>query len=377
MNVRFTLCLMLVCMQIFQAQGQMVSTLVEDANREFEAIHWHADGRIIAVDYNKGRIYRISTNGTIQNAVSSGFTNLAGGGFDQDGNFYFADIWNGKLMRLNSGAGYTEVASGLSDPVGVVQSPDSDILYVAQYSSTKIKSVSRSTGQSSDWSTGSGINGPDGIIYLDDDTLLIANYNNSKIHKVDPEGNVMPFATVGSGNLGYITKAGSYVYAASISGKKIYRIDTAGNVTEFAGTGAEGYDDGPASEATFTSPNGICSSPTGDTILVADNNRIRMITGVTTGISRGQIELVHALTLSPNPTNGLLQVTFKGGQYTHLEWTILNQLGQVQANGSFARIQAGENQLQVPVQALAAGMYTFQLKDERGEAQSVSFVKKE
>ncbi|MEO1451708.1 MAG: T9SS type A sorting domain-containing protein, partial [Bacteroidota bacterium] len=110
---------------------------------------------------------------------------------------------------------------------------------------------------------------------------------------------------------------------------------------------------------------------------VADNNRIRMITGVTTGINRGQIELVNALILSPNPTKDLLQVTFKGGRHTQLEWVIFNQLGQVQTSGVFERIQAGENQLQVPVQALAAGMYSFQLKNGRGQAQAVSFVKKE
>ncbi len=65
-----------------------------------------------------------------------------------------------------------------------------------------------------------------------------------------------------------------------------------GEVSLYAGTGVYGFENGPALQATFTNPNGICFSHTGDTLYVREtlqaNNRIRIIYDLTTAVKDNQ-----------------------------------------------------------------------------------------
>lgn len=359
-----------------QLWSQVVTTLIQDANRTFEAINWHEDGRIYVVDFNNGRLYQAYTDGTIE-TIATGFSNLAGGGFDAEGTFYFSDLSAGTVHRLNEDGTTTQVASGLSQPTGILGSNSPDTLFVGQYANNSVAKLALGSGTVSNWVSGNGISGTDGVIYGPAGDVLVANFNNNRISKVTLSGDVSLFATIPStGFMGYITLAGDDVYVPSIAGNKIYRIDTDGNSTIAAGSGSAGNADGTGEMATFNDPNGICSSPSGDTLLVTDGNRIRMITQLNTVSSEELLPAYESLSIYPNPVGKVLNISFELSATQHIHWQIFNQQGQLVRNGSAGQLTEGKQQLELVISGLAAGDYHLQLNDEQQQYRWMShFVK--
>lgn len=354
--------------------AQEVSTLVNDPGRRFEAIHWHPDGRIYSVDYYNGRLYQIQLDGSVE-TVLSGFNNLAGGGFDNDNNFYFSDISLGNLHRLNDDDTHEIIASGLNQPVGVLQSADPDILYVVGYGNSSISKVSISDGTVTPWVSSNGLAGPDGLALHDSGDLLVANFNNNRIHRVSEDGMVSLFATLPStGFMGYLTKANGYVYVPSIAGNRVFRVDMEGNVESFAGTGSTGNLDGPIADATFTDPNGITSNATGDSILVADENHIRLITGFAP-VSVKEATLFSSIQLFPNPVQDVLQVQVKAKDTGMLTYEVMDIKGVVQASAKIDYIANEPYLFQLNTKSLARGNYIIRWYDKLGNMQSIPFVR--
>ncbi len=123
--------------------------------------------------------------------------------------------------------------------------------------------------------------------------LYVADAGHNCIKKVTPEGVVTVFAgSVEKGNADGLAaearfdspsglcfdKAGN-LFVAGFGGQNIRKISPDGHVTTVAGTGEEGYQDGAAGQARFSSPRGICIDSKGN-LFVADcwNHRIRKIT---------------------------------------------------------------------------------------------------
>ncbi|MFK7972751.1 MAG: SMP-30/gluconolactonase/LRE family protein, partial [Bacteroidia bacterium] len=170
------------------ARAQDVSTLVTDSTKRFAAMHWHEDGRIYAVDYYNGNLYQVYLDGTVRTILDE-FRNLAGGGFDHAGNFYFSDIAGGILYKLNADETYTSIATGMKQPVMILQDPQNDsILYITEYENSQVTRIVKETGAKSVVVKGRGINGPDGIFYDWDGNMMVSNWNNHKIHIVNPDG---------------------------------------------------------------------------------------------------------------------------------------------------------------------------------------------
>ena len=132
--------------------------------------------------------------------------------------------------------------------------------------------------------------------------LYVADADNNKIRKITPSGVVSTFA--GSGTpafadgpattaaFNYPTSvaldAGGNVYVADYNNNRIRRITPAGNVTTIAGNGSYGFADGPALSASFAAPLGLATDPSGNLYIAdADNNRIRKITGNTVSTLAG------------------------------------------------------------------------------------------
>ncbi len=135
-------------------------------------------------------------------------------------------------------------------------------------------------------------NNPNGIAIDAAGNLYVADQVNNAIRKVTPNGLVTTLA--GSGAAGFTNGTGASatfnnpvgiavdasgnVFVADLDNNAIREITPAGVVTTFAGTGAVGFDDGPASTATFNGPSGIVVDHSGN-IFVSDNhNVIRKIT---------------------------------------------------------------------------------------------------
>ncbi|MEO0405495.1 MAG: hypothetical protein AAF193_11545, partial [Bacteroidota bacterium] len=284
------LTLFLLCIiSVSVAQEAQVSTLLIGNAQRFEAIHRLPDGRYLTLDFDNGRIYEVFMDGTLEVLLDTDL-NILGGGYDSDSNFYFCDYSNGNVNRLNADGTYETVSTGFGGPIMVLQDLDNpDLFYVSEYDDSKLSTFLLSTGERTEWLEEDGIFFPDGLIYDWNDDILIANFENHQIHRVNQDGEITLFADLGiNGDMGYITIVGEYLYVTSLASDKVFRVDQNGNSELIAGSDPNGTDDGPGSSARFRIPNGICSNVNGDTLVVADFDRLRVITGfesVSSGIS--------------------------------------------------------------------------------------------
>jgi len=134
---------------------------------------------------------------------------------------------------------------------------------------------------------------PRGIAIDPQGNLFIADYFNSRIRKVDPNGIITTVAGNGLGEDGgpaiqaklnhpadvAIDPRGN-LFIADTYNHRIRKVDTTGIITTVVGTGDSGFsgDEGPAIQADLSYPLGIAVDPLGN-LFIADlgNNRIRKV----------------------------------------------------------------------------------------------------
>ncbi|MFK7758081.1 MAG: T9SS type A sorting domain-containing protein [Flavobacteriales bacterium] len=355
--------------------GQEVSTLTTYIDRRFEALHWHEDGRIYAIDYWNGSLYQLYLDGTIE-TVLSGYPALAGGGFDSSGNFYVSGANTGEIFRLNPDNSVLSVASGFLQPITLLEDlEDPDLFYITEYQDSKITKLTMSTGELTPFVSDNGLNGPDGIIHDWNGDLLVSNWENHKIHRVDQNGTVSLFTSLPElGNMGYITIVDEFLYVPSVSGNKVYRIDTNGQATVIAGTGLVGNLDGAGSIATFDDPNGICSNSTGDTLLVSSSNSVRMITNFSP-INNIEEKTRAAFSLYPNPSSSSLKINVATSNSPLINWEIINNLGENIMCFKELTDTSLSGIYEIDISSLSSGNYIIQLFTSEGNPTTLSFIK--
>lgn len=124
--------------------------------------------------------------------------------------------------------------------------------------------------------------------------LIVADFGNSAIRKVTPQGNVTTVA--GNGSPGDVDGALAqamfdFPSGVAIDGKgdilvsdtydQAIRVIGAGGVRTVAGTGTSGYLDGPGASAEFSVPLGMAMGPNGDLYVAdANNQRVRGMSGL-------------------------------------------------------------------------------------------------
>jgi hypothetical protein len=103
--------------------SQKVSLLVADpelAGPTGLAVH-PKSGQLIAVSWNKGKIFAITPDGTVSELFSNGFfssrfSNLRGVDFDRWGNMYVSDFTTGKVWRMTWDKRFQVIAEYLPSP---------------------------------------------------------------------------------------------------------------------------------------------------------------------------------------------------------------------------------------------------------------------
>ena len=233
-----------------------------------------ADGNIYVADQLNHAIRKIDAGGQVSTFAGNGNPGVKDGNgqnaeFKQpdalivggDGNIYVADYTGNTIREISPGGEGTTIAG--DSVAGYVDGPGSSARF----------------------------NGPTGLAMDSQGNLFVSEFFNNVIRKITPAYQVSTYA--GTGAIGaddntrlQATFYGPLTLAMDKDGNlligdwlnfRIRKIDVEGNVSTLAGS-TKGYLDGPALEAQFNTPAGLAFDAH-DNLYVSDafNNRIRMI----------------------------------------------------------------------------------------------------
>lgn len=286
------------------------------------------DDNIIVADFRNHRIRKIAPDGTVTTIAGSiaGFANgtslarfygPAGVAVDKDGNIIVADYGNNRIRMISPGGQVTTIAGSgqygslngvginarFANPSGVVTDDDGNI-YVLDSGTNLVRKIDRfryvSTiaGSYNGYADGQGsaaafsFSGAAPQVALDQQgNLMIADFFNSRIRQVSPDGNVTTIAGGGIDKDGPALQA-SFFFATGIArdndgnfiiadwhNAQVRKLNmTARTVTTIAGSGIEDHVDGPSAQAAFVRPGAAAVDSKGN-IFVSDyfTHTIRLI----------------------------------------------------------------------------------------------------
>lgn len=273
------LLLLIPCLVTTATNAQRVETLVKGASTFDDGLAVDSSGNIYASRYYGNTITKITPSGETE-IYSSGFTNPNAIAFDNDGFLLVPSAGGGRVERILEDGSKEVIIKGIHNPTGVAVDSIGNI-YISQYQLSKIIKID-TAGVSSTFLSGGLLNGPVGLIFDREGDLFIGNFDDGKILRHNTETGTSVVGDV-PGWLGSFTLAEDYIYATALQRNLIYRISKDGGEQNiFSGTGTRGSKDGLLVEATFSGPNGIAASNTGDTLYISDfyTRSLRMITGL-------------------------------------------------------------------------------------------------
>jgi DNA-binding beta-propeller fold protein YncE len=244
--------------------------------------------RALAVD-SAGNIYvaerlirKIDTSGTVTTYAGTGvsadiFSAPYGIAFDSAGNLYVADASH-KIYKIDTsgtvttyaGTGTPDSTDGAGDvasfstPRGLAFDSAGN-LYVADYDNSKIRKIDTSRNVTTYAS--SGFLGPRGLAFDSAGNLYVADSDNQSILKIDTSRNVTTYASGFSYPYGIAFDSAGNLYVADGGNYNIRKIDTSRNVTTYAGGSGRGNQNGTIG----SSQTNISTDPRG-TVFDKDGN---------------------------------------------------------------------------------------------------------
>ncbi|MES2388726.1 MAG: hypothetical protein V4543_12060, partial [Bacteroidota bacterium] len=237
---------------------------------------------------------------------------------DNAGNLVVSDSYNDVIRLISPGNAVTTIAgvystggfadgmalgSRFNSPMGIAKDGAGNI-YIADAQNYKIRKLSTDglvstfaggyAGFLNGQGTGAKFNEPSGVAVDNAGNVYVADYGNHAIRKITPAGDVSTLAGSAAGKPGLADGMGTNasfnnptavavdasgnVYVTDQGNHRIRKITPAGLVSTFAGS-SDGSEDGPALEAGFSSPIGLCIDMYGNiTVADASNELIRKIT---------------------------------------------------------------------------------------------------
>lgn len=286
-----------------------------------------SDGTLYVADRTNHKIRKISPQGIVTtlagstsgfadgNGTNAKFNSPLGLTIGTDGNLYVADFGNDKIRKISPQGVVTTLAGsthGFADgngssarfsyPFSICSSPDGT-LYVADFGNHSIRKITLNgdvttfagngiSGDVNAVGAAAKFQGPSGVTYGTDGNVYVADNQNHKIKKIQPDGKVTTLA--GSGILGSQNGVGGAaqfnfphsivmspdgnLYVSDLYNHRIRKINLATTVAENYAGESQGFLDGFALQAKFNEPNGLAVSADG-TLYLADfnNHKVRKI----------------------------------------------------------------------------------------------------
>ncbi|MDH4070486.1 MAG: T9SS type A sorting domain-containing protein [Ignavibacteria bacterium] len=356
--------LLIVAVLFFSVPGpaQTVETVVSGSTFN-DGLALDSDGNVYAAEYLGTRITRITPDGS-DSIWATGQSSPNGIAFGPEGDLYVPNNSGDNITTISPGGTQTTYAT-LDDPGAILVNDDGTLL-VARYNVNDIVVVD-TAGTVTTFLSGAPLNGPIGLVRSDDGTLYIGNFTDGKVFRyTDLEG----FVEIGDlpSWLGFMTLSEDIIFATAYQTQRIYGVplDGSGEFI-FAGTGVQGGADGPVGSATFTNPNGIIATSTGDTLYISEYGprRLRRITGVLAVTSVGTVnEVAQQIQLHqnyPNPFNPATEIRFSLPESGFVHLTIFDQLGQEIATLAEGVLEPGLHSRTWNASGLPSGVYYYRM----------------
>jgi uncharacterized protein (TIGR03437 family) len=296
------------------------------------AVAVDSSGDLFIADSHNHRLREVNTAGIIQTIVGNGNFQFSGDGGpaitatldtpsgvikDASGDLFVADTKNNRIRKItpdgiistvagngqpnSSQAAYPgengpAVNAPLTYPISVALDGAGN-LFIADTFANAIRKVTPDgnihTVVRLDTSSGGGV--PFRVVVDAGGNLFIADTYGNAIRKFTPAGDL--FTVAGNGTAGYTGDSGPATSAAlnyptglaldaagdlfiSDSANNVIRkVTPAGIISTYAGNGKSGYsgDGGPATQASFFSPQGLTVDAAGNLYIADDNSVIRMV----------------------------------------------------------------------------------------------------
>ena len=198
-----------------------------------------------------------------------------------------------KTLAGNGSQGFAEGSGaqvGFAQPYGVLPMPDSSIL-VADYGNHRVRRLQRdgsvttfvgngSSSNTDGTGTSAGLGLPVGLARDASGNVYTCSWNATSIRKITPGGTISTYLT-GINGYQFPIDAAGFMYIGSPATRQIHKVNLSNGATSvIAGTGASGVTDGAALAASFNEPVGMALAPNGD-LYISDywSYRIRKLSG--------------------------------------------------------------------------------------------------
>ena len=239
-----------------------------------------ANGDIYITDFgnpslkNGTTIVKIDSNGQESVFASNLARAPSGIVIGNDGEVYVATYTGGKIYSISPTGEVTQIATA-NGPVGLALD-ENQKLYVAECNINRISLVDNNN--LTVIASNQGLSCPNGLVRGHDNALYAVNFGNGGMYRVGLDGSVSLFATIPGGGNGHVEYYDGLYYVTARAAHQIYQVDINGKVNLLAGTGVDGNQDGDASAATFSRPNGLGISSDGNNLYITGNSNFNSST---------------------------------------------------------------------------------------------------